>query len=340
MDAATGTSTQDQRLTIVEVVAYAGTAIALVGTGAVVGAFTSGSRGIQLLVAAIVAAVLFAVGWLTGEATHDRLQRLRSVEWFLSINALQAFFQALIQPGGKGSLFLVLLLTAVVAFVLWWLLRRTLQQLAFTGAAFGAVIVLTAPDSIFGFGPPSLTLTAIVTIVLGAVWFVLGWRSIVEPPRTAMVIGSVTALVGTLFVAVDSPELAFLLLALAGGALLVAGNAMADRAVSGIGIVGLLLGSALFFGTLVEGRSGSIVSLLVGIALLAVALVLARSWGHVEMRMPPLGGPTPTSGPPEPPAPSEPPAAGPPAAQPPGAPPDDQPPTRPPWEEGGGFRSG
>jgi hypothetical protein len=322
MDAATGTSTQDQRLTIVEVIAYAGTAIALVGTGAVVGTFTSGSRGIQLIVAAIVAAALFAVGWLTGDAAHDRLQRLRSVEWFLSINALQAFFQALIQPSGKGGFFLVLLLTAVVAFVLWWLLRRTLQQLAFAGSAFGAVLVLTIPDSVFFFGPSSLTLTAVVALALGAGWFVLGWRAIVEPPRTAMVVGSITALVGTLMFAADSEGLAFLLLAAAGGVLLVGGNVIGDRAVGGIGIVGLLLGSALFFGTLVEGRSGSLVSLLVGVVLLVVALVLGRGWGHVQMRMPPLG-----------------PAAGGPG--PPGAPPREPPPSGPPPPpEDGGFSSG
>jgi hypothetical protein len=290
MEAPADRSMRDAQVTIVEAIGYAGTAIALVGTGAVVGEMSSGSRAVTAIVSAVVAIVLFGVGWLSGGASHDRLHRFRSVLWLLSISAVQTLLATLIEPDGKGGFFLVLLLTALPAFGLWLILPRTLQQVAFVFAAFAAVIVLTIPDSAFGFFGPDLRLTALVTILLGAGWFVLGMFGIVRPPRTAMVLGSITLLIGALMLTTESQEFAFVLMAIVGGALLALGNMRGDRAVGGIGIVGLLLGSALLFQTFASGTTESILALVIGVALLAVAIALARSWGHVRMQLPPMGG--------------------------------------------------
>src|SRR3990172_11928077 len=91
MQPAVGGFSQDRRVPIVEILGYGGPAIALVGTGAVVGTFTSGSRVVTLIVSLILAAALFVAGFIVGGATHDRLQRMRSVLWFLSVGAAQSF---------------------------------------------------------------------------------------------------------------------------------------------------------------------------------------------------------------------------------------------------------
>ena len=105
-----------------------------------------------------------------------------------------------------------------------------------------------------------------------------------------MVVGSITLLIGTFMLVTESQEFAFVLMAIVGGALLALGNMRGDRAVSGIGIVGLLLGAALLFQTFASGTAESVLSLVIGVALLAVAIALARSWGHVPMQLPPMGG--------------------------------------------------
>lgn len=290
MEARADQPMRGDRVTVVEGIGYAGTAIALVGTGAVVGQVTDGSRVVTAIVSAVVAVVLFGVGWLAGGAEHDRLQRFRSVLWFLAILSLQSFFATLIEPDDRGGFFLALLLTALPAFALWLVLARTLQQLAFVGSAFSAAIVLTVPDPMFGFLAPDLRTTALVTILLGAGWFVLGWLQLVRPPRTAMVLGSITLLVGTLMLTTESEEFAFVLMAIVGGTLLALGNVRGDRAVGGVGIFGLLLGTALLFQTFASGTAESVLSLVIGVALLVVAIVLARSWGHVPTQLPPIGG--------------------------------------------------
>lgn len=296
MEAPAGQSMRDERVTIVEGIGYAGTAIALVGTGAVVGEVSSGSRAVTAIVSVVVALVLFGVGWLAGGASSDRLHRFRSVLWFLAISAVQAFWGTVIEPTDKSGFILVLVLTALPAFALWLFLPRSLQQLAFVGAGFSAIIVLTLPDSMFGFLAPDLRVPALVTILLGAGWFVLGTLGLVRPPRTAMVVGSITLLIGTFMLVTESQEFAFVLMTIVGGALLALGNMRGDRAVSGIGIVGLLLGAALLFQTFASGTAESVLSLVIGVALLAVAIALARSWGHVPMPLPPMGG-TPEGGP-------------------------------------------
>jgi len=325
MEQAISGPSPDQRITIVEILGYAGTAIALVGTGAVVGSFTSGGRAVTLIVSLLLAVALFLAGLIVGAGVLDRLRLMRSVLWFLSVVAFQAFAGALIEPTSRGGLFVVLLLTGIAAGATWFIFRRTLQQLALYGAVLGAILVLTVPDQAFGFlgfGVPDLAATAIVTMLVGAVWLALGLFRLIAPPRTAMVLGSLTVLLGTTILSSETQEGAFLVMALAGAALLAIGNTRSDRAVSGIGIVGLLLGAAVFFGEIVSGDAGSIIALVVGVAILLAAILLGRNWGAVPAELPSLGDLSrPPPSPPSEPPPSEPPPSGPPPSEP--SPPDD-----------------
>ena len=297
---------QDQRITLVEILGYIGTAIALVGTGAVVGSFTSGGRLVTLVVSLLLAVALFVAGLVVGAAPLDRLRLMRSVLWFLAVGAFQAFMGALLEPTSKVGIFLVLLLTGIAAGALWFVFRRTLQQLALYGAVLGAILVLAAPDAmfgfvgIFGFGMPDLVVTAIVTMLVGGGWLALGLFGLLAPPRTAMVLGSLTILIGTMIFSSETQEGAFLVMAVAGAVLVAIGNLRSDRAVSGIGIVGLLLGAAVFFGEIVSGDAGSIIALVVGVGILLGAIMLGRNWGAVPREMPSLGDLTPPPPPADP----------------------------------------
>lgn len=313
MEPAVSGPSQDQRITIVEILGYTGTAIALVGTGAVVGSFTSGGRVVTLLISLLLAVALFLAGFVLGASRLDRLDRMRSVLWFLSIGAFQAFVGALIEPSSKSGFFVVLVITALAAGALWFALRRTLQQLALYGTVLGAILVWAVPDAAFGlfgflgFGEPDLVVAAIVTMLVGGGWLALGLFGLIAPPRTAMVLGSLTVLVGALILSAETQEGAFLVMALAGAALLALGNARSDRAVGGIGIVGLLLGIAVFFGETVSGDAGSIIALVVGVGILVAAIMLGRNWGAVPAELPTLGNltqPPPPPPPPEAPDPS------------------------------------
>jgi hypothetical protein len=307
MEPAVSGPSQDQRITIVEILGYAGTAIALVGTGAVVGSFTSGGRLVTVLVSLLLAVALFLAGLVVGTSSLDRLGRMRSVLWFLSVGAFQAFVAGLVEPSSKGGFFVVLVVTAAAAGALWFVLRRTLQQLALYGTVLGAILVLAVPESVFGFigfGFPDLVVTAIVTMLVGAGWLALGLFGLIAPPRTAMVLGSLTVLVGTVILSPETQEGAFLAMALAGAVLLALGNARSDRAVGGIGIVGLLLGIAVFFGEIVSGDAGSIIALVLGVGVLLAAIMLGRSWGAVPAELPTLGELTQQQPPPPPPPPS------------------------------------
>ena len=106
---------------------------------------------------------------------------------------------------------------------------------------------------------------------------------------------------GALILSAETQEGAFLVMALAGAALLALGNARSDRAVSGIGIVGLLLGIAVFFGEIVSGDAGSIIALVVGVGILVAAIMLGRNWGAVPAELPTLGNLTQQPPPPPPP---------------------------------------
>jgi hypothetical protein len=299
---------QDQRITIVEILGYAGTAIALVGTGAVVGSFTSGSRWVTVIVSLLLAGALFVAGLITGGAAHDRLQRMRSVLWLLSVGAFQSFADALIDPSGQGEVFVMLLLTGAVAAALWFLHRRALQQLAMYVSLLGAVLVLVVPDSSFGLfgflGAPDLAVTGIVMMVIGWAWFAVGFLGVVVPPRTAMVLGSITVLLAGLVLASEIQETAFLIVAVGSALLLAIGNRRSDRAVGGIGVGGLLVGLAVYFGEIVSGDTGSIIALVVGVGVLLAAILLGRNWGAVPTELPSLGNLSP---PPPPPPPNEPP---------------------------------
>jgi hypothetical protein len=93
-----------------------------------------------------------------------------------------------------------------------------------------------------------------------------------------MVLGAVSALVSSVFLTTSGEYVgAGLLLAIVGAVLVVAGHLLLDRAVSGIGIVGLLLGTSIFVGASVErSDTGAIAALVMGLIMVAGAIAVLQ----------------------------------------------------------------
>ena len=147
---------------------------------------------------------------------------------------------------GKWLVVVTALVAAMLALPLWVLAPRSLQLLALVVSVnVGAAAAVYSQGSLFGVGVPQLRWPAIVTIVVGLVTLAAGAFDVLRPKRTAMVLGSVAIIGGALFVDVDvlrqAPSDLSLWLALtASVGVLLVGDFVADRAVSGIGIVGLI----------------------------------------------------------------------------------------------------
>ena len=264
-------------LLLVEVLGYLGATLAVAGTIAIVAASGEPSKGVVSLTAILIAVGLLAAGSLIGLDRGDRLPRLRSVFWFGSVEAFAVFLAVVLEPNDRGSVFLVQLLTALYGFVLWAFLPRLLQQFVVFNALLGAILALVVPEpSGFVFGVPDLAGPALVLWLGGAIWFALGYLRRVRPPRAAMVLGTVTSIIGPVFL-FRSPETAALLVVATSVGYLFVGGFIGDRAVSGIAIVGVIAGTVGFLGAVGISDSGpAAVTLVLGIVSLAVAILFAR----------------------------------------------------------------
>jgi drug/metabolite transporter (DMT)-like permease len=95
-----------------------------------------------------------------------------------------------------------------------------------------------------------------------------------------MVLGVLTSIPAPLLFAVDSPEAAFLLVLATSAVYLFLGGRIADRAVSGIAVVGAVIGVVGFLATAgVDDTSSGTVTLVVGALMLAAAIVFSRQVG-------------------------------------------------------------
>jgi hypothetical protein len=275
------------RSIVVQVAAYAGVAMGLVGTLTLVATTAEPSDTTLLLVAIAVTAVLFAAGIAISRHSVSSDQRLRSVLWFAALFGwgvvVEGFLVvAEIDLAGRSRQLLSAALVAVVAVGLWVGLRRTLQLIGMFSSLFAVLsaAVFPQPDP---FGQPDLLASALLSWLFGAAWMALGARGVIQPARPALVLGTITVLVSPVFLLVQgfSSETTLTVVelwVLAGSVgCLVAGSWLADRAVQGLAIVGVLAGVAVLAGDQLAGsREGSIAAVVLGMALLAGAVIAIR----------------------------------------------------------------
>lgn len=273
------------RISVAEILAYLGITGVLYGTFLLL-ALSSPSQDEVGLVSLVLTVVFLVTGAAVGTDAPDRIGRLRSVSWYLSVSFFSSMLQAwLISPtsllSGFSSLLPVFVPTAVYALALWLFLPRLLQQLAFYSAVLSALVVLVAPaPTSFTFGSPDLSGVALVLWLGGAGWFALGYAGWVRPPRAALVLGMLVSVPAPLIFAKDSVEVAFLLVLATAAVYVFLGGRLADRAVTGIGAVGVVVGLVGFLVAVgADDRPWASVVLALGAGLLIVAILLARRFG-------------------------------------------------------------
>lgn len=275
------------RTTLVTFLAAMGAAVALAAIPIAIGRGASDETQVVAGIAATIA--LLVAGWLFGPAEG----RMRSVLWFLAVFAWTGvakvtFTEVIDGPDGKWLVVTVAAVALALALPLWWVERRSLQFLAMFATAHltvAAAVSGTQQVSVLGIGVvpevPDLTWSALATVVLGAASLWAGATARVEPRRTAAVIGSLALIAGAGLVDIDvldpGPSTLALVAALvASAAVLVIGERIADRAVAGIAIAGVLLVAAGMVGDVAESRGAGAAALVIGVAAVAAGVVLAR----------------------------------------------------------------
>jgi hypothetical protein len=264
---------------VIQIVGYAGAAAAVAGTITAFARRSDLSEGASLAITLGVAAVLVAAGLAIGDREREAYQRMRSVLWFAAVESLGfaagIFWASIIDLGPKTTAALTGLVTAGFALVLWAMLRRSLQQIAFFASAVGTITAVTFPGSI---GSPSdLNGPLIVVWVSGMVWFAAGSTGIVRPPRTARVLGAVVAIIATIEMFAASFGLALTLVSVTSLVVLAVGDRTDDRAIGGLGIVGVLLASSVGVGRAsVDSEGAAVAAIVVGLLLLAGAIAAIR----------------------------------------------------------------
>lgn len=274
---------------VLELLGYAGAAAALSATAVTA---DGASIATQIVIGLLTTLALVAAGWLMG-TKGDELLRMRSVFWFLAVLAWVSVAKGLVGPegldlDGKWTIVVGGGLTALLAVPLWWRTRRSLQLIA---AFFSlhlplAALVSSTRSTLFGLGPdiPDLTWSAVVTAVFGAVALALGWRELLHPRRTAMVLGALALGVGLPAAFVDLQDLAtgggsdlpVWISLLTGAAVLAIGSRTRVVAVTGLGIAQLAASIVVLIGDNVTETGPAVVVLMAGLVLVAAAAYLAR----------------------------------------------------------------
>jgi len=288
----------DVRTSIIGILGYAGAAAALAGLSIAIGASASTTEQVTADVASVVA-LIAAGAWIVG-GHQEAHERMRSVLWFAAVAVWASAAVDLFTRGpdaialhGKWLVLVAALVAAMLALPLWVLARRSLQLLALVASVqVGAAAAVYPEGSPFAVGVPQLRWPAIVTIIVGLFALVSGAFDLLRPRRTAMVVGSVAIIIGALFVDVDvfrqaPSDLSWWLALSASVGVLLVGDFVADRAVSGIGIVGLIGAVAEIVHRTVTDRSTAVALVVLGTVALASCAILARTFSHRVPTAPP-----------------------------------------------------
>jgi Predicted membrane protein (DUF2157) len=271
-----GAEPAGRRAVVVEILGYVGGVLALVA-GIVLGAESwaqLGRWGRVAVLGAVVAALLGA-GWRLRADGGRVLPRLASVLWFAAVAAWAGLLAVLL--GGRGDQALsnpslpVAAGSLALAWVLWTLERRALQQVALMVTLVAAIV---AEGEWLGW--PAETISGLGLLGVGVAWLVLGWRGFLQPRRTAEALGAVAAVCGpeVLFAAGSEDWLwAGLAVALC---LLVAGSTLGRPVLLGIGAAALVLFLSEVAATWWRSLGAPLALLLAGLGLVGAAVALSR----------------------------------------------------------------
>ncbi|HEV2894366.1 MAG TPA: DUF2157 domain-containing protein [Actinomycetota bacterium] len=268
-----------RRAVAVEVLGYLGGGLALVA-GFVIGAESWGQLGQwgRAGVLGVVTGVLLAAGWWLRRDEGRVLPRLASALWLAAVAGFAGLLAVLVEGDSDDALGDPSLWVAggslVLAGALYLLERRVLQQVALFGAAVATM--LAAGDRV---GWSWETVEGYGFLTLGLLWLELGRRGLVAPRRTSEALGALLLLSGpeVLDVGGSGPGDWGLWLGLVlAVALIVAGSALRRNVPLGIGAAGMVVFLGQLAGEHWRDLGAPLAILVVGLGLVAAAVVLAR----------------------------------------------------------------
>jgi uncharacterized membrane protein len=268
-----------RRAVVAEVLGYLGGVLAVVA-GFVLGAESWDQLGRlgRVGVLAVVTGALLAAGWWLRGSEGRVLPRLASVLWLGAVAGFAGLL-AVLQEGRSDDALAdpslgVAAGALVLAAVLYALERRVLQQLALFLA-----VVATMVAGGHRLGWSWETVEGYGFLVLGAAWLELGRRGLVGPRRTSEVLGSLALLSGPAVLDVEAVGPGDWGLWLGLGlsvALIVAGSALARNVLLGIGAAGMVMFLGMVASEYWSNLGAPLAILLVGLALVAAAVLVAR----------------------------------------------------------------
>jgi hypothetical protein len=284
LEEASAEAGRGRRAVAVEVLGYLGGGLALVA-GFVLGAESwahLGYWGRAGVLGTVTVALLAAGGRLRGERGRS-LPRLASVLWLGAVAAFAGLLAVLLGGRSDDALDDPTVAVAggalVLAGGLYLVERRVLQQVALFGAAAATLLAAGGNLEVSSAG-----LAGVELAVLGAAWLELGRRGLVVPRRTSEALGALAIVTGCEALAALGEGSAWfgvggwwLWLGLAVAVvLLVAGSAWHRNVLLGIGAAAMVVFLFQAAGRYWQDLGAPLAILLVGLGLVAVAVVLAR----------------------------------------------------------------
>ena len=240
----------------------------------------------HLAVLSVATAAVFAGGWAVRGNDDPALGRLGSLLWFLSAAGVGGTVGSVIvdfvEPEGHAEVVRSVLVVFVVMLAwsvpLWRVRPWPLQQLATFAGVTGVVMSAIRLDE--DAGPLAF---GFALWIIGVGWAVLAWREAVQPVLVGYALGCFAALYAPTAIANES-EGGAVLLGLATAAALTAAAVAARRPplllAGAVGLFAYLPGAAVYY--LGDTLGTELTLLIVGIALLGVAVLMARLRQHVK----------------------------------------------------------
>lgn len=268
---------------VTEAIGYVGAALLLAAGLTLASRFWEDAEALaKITILTFLTILLIGLGWALRASPEPAVGRLSGVLWVMgtvTTAGLVAVIAADIVDGeGRIPALASTLAATAVAIPLYAARKKTLQHLAMFAAGL-AVLVAASVDS-DGAGAQGVAIW-----VYSFAWLAAGWRDVLPPQRAAFVAGAFGTLMGAQTLADESD--AGLWLGLVTAVVLLAGSVLGrDRALLGFGVVGLFI---FLLRTIQEyfGGGGMVAGLAIaGIAVLVVALVIARRTARQQMSGP------------------------------------------------------
>jgi hypothetical protein len=259
---------------IAEALGYVGAALAIVAGVFIAQQFWADlTPWSQTSLLGVVAIALLGAGAAVNGPIGTPTGRLGSFLWVLAAGATAATFSVYAsEVANVTDNDMALWVTApatILAAVLWRLRERALQLMTVTFGIAGVSMAILAQvdDTVVTWG-------GLLIWALGIAWMLLAYARVLTPLRAALVLGALGALAGPLFMFDDNWAL-WLGLGTA-VALIVIGIGKGITALGGMAVVALFVYiPRIVFEYVGDGLAAVVAMLLVGIVLVAVAVIMA-----------------------------------------------------------------